>query len=337
MVFPVVMYECESWTIKKSESQKIDAFENWCWRRLLSVPRIARRCNRSILKEISPECSLEGPMLKLKLQFFGHLMWRTDSFEKPWCRERLKAEGEGDDRGWLDGITDSMDMKERKWKMMKSLHRVRLFVTPWTVAYQAPPSIGFFQASILEWVVISFSRKEPRASQPRSWTRVSHIIGKCFTVWATREIHWLLLLLVSCFSKLLTGFLPQAVWGHRGTTELGSSLASCRACHSFTQAHCRVNKVQQKMCSLGEQRTRAPSILTLFWRIVDEPPRWKVVAEPRKMPGFMASGGEEFNLGPEMRLDCSELLCNKVLLTYKGERESFWHRRQKGAERVPPC
>ena len=81
-VFPVVMYGCESWTIKKAESQRIDAFELWCWRRLLRVPWTARRCNQSILKEISPECSLEGWMLKLKLQYFGHLMRRTDLFEK---------------------------------------------------------------------------------------------------------------------------------------------------------------------------------------------------------------------------------------------------------------
>ena len=103
------------------------------------------------------------------------------------------------------------------------------------------------------------------------------------------------------------------------TTEQGSSLALHRACHSFTQANCRVSKIQQKMCLLGEQRTRAPSIFTLSWRIPDKPPRWKVVAEPWKMLGFLASGGE-FNPGPEMRLDCSELLCNKVLLKYKRDR-----------------
>ena len=97
-----------------------------------------------------------------------------------------------------------------------------------------------------------------------------------------------------------------------------------------------VSKVQQKTCLLGEQRSRASSILTLSWRILDEPPGWKVVAEPRKILGFLASGGEEFNPGPEMRLDHSELLCNRVLLKYKGDRESFWHRHQKGAERVPP-
>ena len=99
MVFPVVMYECESWTIKKAECQRIDAFELWCWRRLLRVPWTARRSNQSILKEINPEFSLEGLTLKLKIQYFGHLMSRTDSLEKTRCWERLKAGGEEHDRG----------------------------------------------------------------------------------------------------------------------------------------------------------------------------------------------------------------------------------------------
>ena len=100
IVFPVVMYGCESWTVKKAECQRIDTFELWCCRRPLIVPWIARRANQSILKEMSPGCSLEGLMLKLKLQYFGHLMWRTDSFEIPWCWEILKAGREGDDREW---------------------------------------------------------------------------------------------------------------------------------------------------------------------------------------------------------------------------------------------
>ena len=100
MVFPVVMYGCERWTIKKAECPRIDAFELWCWRRLLRVPWTARRSNQSNQKEISPEYSLEGLMLKLNLQYFGHLMGRIDSLERPWCWERLKAEGEGDDTGW---------------------------------------------------------------------------------------------------------------------------------------------------------------------------------------------------------------------------------------------
>ena len=103
MVFPVVMYGCESWTVKKAEHRRIDAFEPWCWRRLLSIPWTARRSNQSILKEISPGISLEGTMLKLKLQYFGHLMRRVDSLEMsqilPSCWEGLGARGEGDDRG----------------------------------------------------------------------------------------------------------------------------------------------------------------------------------------------------------------------------------------------
>ena len=116
MVFPVVMYGCESWTTKKTEHWRIDAFELWCWRRLLRVPRTAGRSNQSILKEISPEYSLEGLMLKLKLQSFGHLMWRADSLEKTLMLGKIEG---GRRRGWqrmrwLDGITDSMDMNLSK-------------------------------------------------------------------------------------------------------------------------------------------------------------------------------------------------------------------------------
>ena len=112
MVFPVVMYGCESWTIKKAEHWRIDAFELWCWRRLLRVLRTARRSNQSILKEISPGCSLEGLMLKLKFQYFGHLMWRTDSLEKSLMLGKIEdRRRRGRQRmRWLDGITDSMDM-----------------------------------------------------------------------------------------------------------------------------------------------------------------------------------------------------------------------------------
>ena len=112
MVFPVVIYGCESWTVKKAERRRIDAFELWCWRRLLRVPWTARRSNQSILKEISPGCSLEGLMLKLKLQYFGHLMRRADSFEKSLMlgkTEGRRRRGRQRMR-WLDGITDSMDM-----------------------------------------------------------------------------------------------------------------------------------------------------------------------------------------------------------------------------------
>ena len=116
MVFPVVMYGCESWTVKKAECQTVDAFELWCWRRLFRVPWTVKRSNQSILKEINPECSLEGLMLKLKLQYFGHLMQRADSFEKTLMLGKIEGRRR---RGrqrmrWLDDITDSMDMSLSK-------------------------------------------------------------------------------------------------------------------------------------------------------------------------------------------------------------------------------
>ena len=112
MVFPVVMYRCESWTLKKAGHWRIDAFELWCWRRLLRVPWTARRSNQSILKEISPGCSLEGLMLQLKLQYFGHLMRRADSFEKTLMLGKIEGGRRGGQQRirWLDGVTISMDM-----------------------------------------------------------------------------------------------------------------------------------------------------------------------------------------------------------------------------------
>ena len=146
MVLPVVMCGCESWTVKKAERWRIDAFELWCWRRLLRVPWTARRSNQSILKEISPRCSLEGMMLKLKLQYFGHFLRRVDSLEKLWCWEGLGAGGEGDDRGW-DGWMASPTRWTWVWVNSGSWRRGR----PGVLRFMGSQRVGLNRATELNW------------------------------------------------------------------------------------------------------------------------------------------------------------------------------------------
>ena len=154
MVYPVVIYGCENWTIKKAERLRIDAFKLWCWRRLLRVPWIARRSNQSILKEISPQYSLEGLMLKLKLQYFGYLMRRTDSFEKTLFLGKIEGRRR---RGWqwmrwLDGITDSMDM---------SLSRLWELVMDREVWRAAVHGVTKSRTQLSDWTELNWSRGVP--------------------------------------------------------------------------------------------------------------------------------------------------------------------------------